>query len=224
MYQPDEFRDNSTGRAYAHIMDNPFGILVTGCGGNLNATHLPFLLDEEHSPSGLLGHFARRNESLAELPDGEEVMAIFAGSDAYISPSLYRAEKDVPTWNYSAVHLYGRYRRVGQRELSSILARTVDRFERKRSEPWRLDSLPESITRSLSRGVIGFRIETTRIEGGYKLSQDKLAADVESVQLGLHASRHPRAEAVAEEMRRAEVRGRTRPPTTDPEAWLGPVR
>lgn len=149
-------------------------------------------------------------------------MVIFPGPDAYISPALYRAEPDVPTWNYSAVHLYGRYQPAGSAELRSILERTVDRFERTRKESWRLDSLPASLVRSLSRGVIGFRIETTRIEGGYKLSQDKLATDVESVMSGLGASRLPRDRAVAEDMRAAGIRGRSGPPTTDPESWLGP--
>jgi len=224
VYRADEFRDDSSGRAYAHILRYPFGIVVTGRGGNLDATHLPFLLDDERSPSGLLGHCARRNASLATLPDGEEVLVIFAGPDTYISPTLYRAEEDVPTWNYSAVHVYGRYFRLEQPDLYSILERTVDQFERTRNEPWQLSSLPEPLIGSLSRGVIGFGIETTRIEGGYKLSQDKLAADVESVKFGLRASHVPRDQAVADEMHRAEIRGRSSRPTTDPDSWLGPPR
>jgi len=224
VYRAHEFQDDSAGRAYSHIRNNPFGIVVARAGGTLHATHLPFLLDDEESPSGLLGHCALRNESLAALAAGQEVLVIFSGPDAYISPTLYRAEPDVPTWNYSAVHLHGRYRRVGQSELHAILRRSVDRFERTRTEPWQLDSLPASLVRSLSRGVLGFRIETTRIEGGYKLSQDKLAADVESVMSGLGASNLPRDRAVAEDMRTAGIRGRSCPPTTDPESWLGPLR
>ena len=71
----------------------------------------------------------------------------------------------MPTWNYTAVQLYGRYRRVDQHGLRAILERTVDRFERNADQPWQLDSLPQSVIRSLSRGVTGFTIETTRIEG-----------------------------------------------------------
>lgn len=223
MYQPAEFRDNGEGRAYAHIRRNPFGILVTGHRSRLSATHLPFLLDNDGSPSGVVSHFAIRNEGLADVADGQEVMTIFPGPHVYISPALYRAEKDVPTWNYTAVHLYGRFRRVDRCGLGSILARTVDRFERDTDEPWRLDSLPAPLIRSLSRGVIGFIVETTRIEGGYKLSQDKLANDVEAVESGLAAAGCPCGRAVAEEMRRADVRGRTVSPTTDPDSWLDPA-
>ena len=224
MYQPVEFRDDSDARAYAHIRRNPFGIVVTGQGPNLCATHLPFLLDDELLPSGLVSHFAVRNEGLAMVADGQEVLVIFPGPHTYVSPTLYSAETDVPTWNYTAVHLYGRYRRVDQHGLRAILERTVDRFERNADQPWQLDSLPQSVIRSLSRGVTGFTIETTRIEGAYKLSQDKLAEDVEAVQCAFAAADFPSGHAVAEEMRRASVQGRTTPPTTDPDSWLGRVQ
>jgi len=224
MYQPVEFRDDGVIRAYAHIVRNPFGILVTGHGPRMGATHLPFLLDDELSPTGLVSHFAVRNEQLATVADGQEVLTIFPGPHTYISPTLYHAENDVPTWNYTAVHLHGRYQRVDQHGLRSILERTVERFERDSEEPWLLDSLPQSAIRSLSRGVIGFTIETTSIEGGYKLSQDKLAEDVESVETALVTRGLPNGPAVADEMRRADVRGRSTPPTTDPDSWLGPVQ
>jgi transcriptional regulator len=224
MYQPDEFRDDSAERAYAHILRHPFGIIVTAHDGQLNATHLPFLLDDEEKPSGLMSHFAHRNEGLASLPDGEEVLVIFPGAQAYISPSLYQAEVDVPTWNYTAVHLHGVYRRVDETSLRAILERTVQRFEGHRAQPWQLGSLPDDVVRSLSRGVLGFAVEATHFEGGYKLSQDKLAEDVVAIETALRSSGFAADHDVADEMRRADVRGRTSPPTTDPDFWLGPLR
>ncbi|OCB09107.1 hypothetical protein A5717_25290 [Mycolicibacterium porcinum] len=223
MYQPAEFQDEGAVRAYAHIQRNPFGILVTGTGSNLSATHLPFLLDDDESPSGLVSHFAVRNDGLASVTDGEEVLTIFSGPHSYVSPTSYQVELDVPTWNYTAVHLYGRYRRVDQHGLRSILQRTVDRFERNNAETWSLDSLPAPVIRSLSRGVIGFVVETTRIQGGYKLSQDKLAEDFEAVRTSLAVADSPCGPAVAEEMRRTGFQGRGMPPTTDPDNWLGPA-
>ncbi|MFF1831441.1 FMN-binding negative transcriptional regulator [Paenarthrobacter sp. NPDC058040] len=223
MYQPHEFRDDDAGRAYAHIGRNPFGILVSGQGESLAATHIPFLLNDDDAPSGLVGHFAVRNEALAGLEDGSPVMAIFPGPHAYVSPTYYRAEKAAPTWNYTAVHLHGIYRRVDSDGLRTILERSVETFENGRAEPWQLDNLPSAAIRSLVRAIVGFRIEATRIEGGYKLSQNKLAEDMVSVESRLRSSSRAGDHSLAEEMRRTGLSGRTSPPSTDPNRWLGPL-
>lgn len=223
MYQPEEFRDDGAGRAYAHVARYPFGIVVAGQAGHLRATHLPFLLDHEECPSGLVGHFARRNEGLAGLADGTEVMAVFPGPHAYVSPSLYCTEGSAPTWNYTAVHVTGIFRRVDQQELVRILVRSVQRFEQEASDPWEIGLLPESARRSLMRGIIGFRIDTTQIEGGYKLSQNKLAEDVVAVESALSRSLRAGDREVAELMRATGLEGRTGPSSTDPNVWLGPL-
>ena len=196
------------------------GIIVGHHDGKLFATHLPFLIDNEPDPRGVVSHFAIRNEHLRSLPDESEVLVIFPGPHAYVSPSHYVAEEDVPTWNYSAVHLSGTYRRLPDEALRDLLTRTVDTFEQPREQPFSLDSMDLDTVRNLARGVIGFNVETIDLKGGYKLSQDKLQGDVDAVLDAFGASHSPAERSVADEMRRHGVSGRTGAPSTDPTTWI----
>jgi transcriptional regulator len=224
MYQPVEFGDADVARARAHVERNPFGVLVALGPDGLAAAHLPFIT--VHAPDGfdLATHGASRNELLSGLRTGDPVLAIFSGPHAYVSPAHYRAETDVPTWNYTAVHISGRVQPADGEATRNILERTVHHAE---TSPdgygWSLDRVPAAMLRSAARGVVAFRIAVTRIEGGYKLSQDKLEEDVRAVESGLDAGGRS-ARDVAAEMRRSQVAGRTGAPSTDPETWLGPLR
>lgn len=224
MYQPREFRDDDSSRAYQHISRNPFGILVVQYDGSMSATHLPFLLDDEVSPSGLVTHFALRNKALAALGDGSQVLVIFPGPHAHVSPTLYRVEQSAPTWNYSAVHVTGIFRRTDPARLHAILERTVQRFEGNGPDSWPLSEIPAEKQRSMMRAIVGFAVETTRIEGGYKLSQNKLGEDVQAIESALRHSGRPGDLEVADDMVRAGLGGRTRPSSTDPNTWLGVMR
>lgn len=223
MYQPVEFRDDAHERAFAHVSRSPFGIVVAGCGSDMSATHIPLLLGDGERPQELLGHFAIRNSGLADLEDGTPVLAIFPGPHAYVSPSLYRVESPAPTWNYTAVHIYGSFRRVDQNALRSILERTVRRFEGTGPQAWTLETIPVEALRSLARGIAGFVIDIAHVEGGYKLSQNKLAEDVQSIERALRSSGGAAEREVADEMQRTGLRGRSAPSTTDPNVWLGPM-
>lgn len=223
MYQPVEFSDNDPRRAWDHIVRNPFGILVAGAASSMTATHLPLLLDNESDPTALLSHCAIRNTALVQSLDGSEVMAIFPGPHTYVSPRLYEIEKPAPTWNYTAVHVYGTARRVEAKELQSILKRTVAQFEGQSPQAWTLDSMPLDALRSLARGIVGFRIDIDRVEAGYKLSQNKVAADVAAIAHTLGDSTDADDRAVAELMRRGGLQSRTGPSSTDPNTWLGPM-
>jgi len=218
MYQPDEFRGTSAALAYEHITRYPFGIIVSATG--LGATHLPFLLDDPQSPSGLVSHFALRNDQWRTINDGEEVLVIFPGPDTYISPATYVAEEDVPTWNYTAVHVRGAYRRINDAELRELLVRTVDTFEAPRAERWHTSRMNHEDLAMLGTAVVGFSIETRTIEHGVKLSQDKTQPDIDAVTTTLSQSSDAAARAVGREMDRYAVRGRTNPPSTDPANWM----
>lgn len=220
MYQPTEFRDDDASTAYAHIERNPMGMIVSHADGRLRATHLPFLLDDRGSPSGLVSHFALRNEQLRDLPDGSDVLVLFPGPHAYVSPQHYAAEQDVPTWNYTAVHLAGTYRRLPDGALPALLSRTVSELEAADGGSWSLASMDPAALRDLARAVVAFEVETTSIDGGYKLSQDKLQADVDGVIDAFSSSSEPHRQAVAAEMRRHGVAGRTGAPSTDPATWM----
>ncbi|GAB96663.1 transcriptional regulator [Kineosphaera limosa] len=225
MYQPVEFRDDAAERAYDHVRRNPLGILVSA-GTGLAATHTPMLVDDEAAPTGLVGHCAIRNEALTSLEDGARVLAIFPGAHAYVHPSLYHVDRSAPTVNYTAVHVSGTFHRATDAELHTILKRTVAQFEsdqRPGSKAWTVADLASGQYRSMIRGIIGFRIVADRVEGGYKLSQNKAGDDVRSIEASLAGSGDSNDHAVAQEMRATGMIGRTGPSSTDPNVWLGPL-
>jgi transcriptional regulator len=220
MYQPAEFGNDAPVQAFEHIARNPMGILVTHHDGEFAATHLPFLLDDDDAPTGVVSHFALRNTALETLPDDTEVLVVFPGPHAYVSPSHYTAEADVPTWNYSAVHVQGTYRRLPAEQLAPLLSRTVNQFERTQASPFSLSTMDPADLNSLARAVVAFEVRPRVIKGGYKLSQDKLQPDVDGVIEGFQRSGNPDQLAVADEMRRHGVTGRTGDSSTDPANWM----
>jgi transcriptional regulator len=148
-----------------------FALLTSHGEGGLFASHLPLLLDADAGPNGhLLGHMARANPQWRDIRG--EAMAIFSGPHAYVSPSWYEEDGTVPTWNYAVVHAYGTFQLVEERGgLLDILLRTVATYESPRPEPWRFDeSAPHFET--MLKAIVGFRIEITRLEGKWKLSQN----------------------------------------------------
>lgn len=217
MYQPSEFTGGDHAAAYDHIQRFPFGIIVSVDG--LRATHLPFLVDDPRDPGGVLSHFAIRNEQWRSIRDGDEVLVIFSGPESYVSSSVYRAENDVPTWNYTTVHIRGSYRRMSEAETRDLLERTVAAFESGQPAPWSLRSMPAPDLALLGRAVVGFSVTTRVLEHGVKLSQDKLQEDVDAVHASL-AKGDAAARAVADEMRRQAVQGRRAHPSTDPAGYL----
>jgi transcriptional regulator len=132
---------------------------------------LPFLLDAEAGPKGhLLGHMARANPQWRDVRG--EALVVFTGPHAYISPAWYEQEGTVPTWNYIAVHAYGTFQVVEEREpLLDLLRRSVQTYESPRPQPWSFNESAPHID-MLLKGIVGFRIEITRLEGKWKLSQN----------------------------------------------------
>jgi len=168
----------------------------------------------------LEGHGAIRNELLTGMPDGSEVLLVFRGPSAYVSPGVYRAEPDVPTWNYTAVHVRGRYFRLPADANPGLLERTVRHNEAGQlGSGWSTSSMSYEELGSLARGVASFWVRIEGIEAGRKLSQDKLREDAIAVEA--HFAGCPgEAHGVAGEMRETGLPGRGKPPTTDPATWL----
>lgn len=197
MYNPKHFQTADIAQMHALIEQHSFGILVTQHENAPFATHLPFLLDATRGPHGtLLAHMARPNPQWRDLAAGGEALAIFQGPHAYISPSWYASAPSVPTWNYTIVHAYGTARIVDDRdELRAMLARLVDTHEAGFEQPWRMN-LPEDYLERMMRGVVGFELAITRLEGKRKLSQNRAAADRAGVAAALRTSADPAAAAV----------------------------
>lgn len=202
MYIPQHFREENRSTLDSIILGNSFGTLVTIHDGELSGTPLPFLLDSNSGAHGVLrGHMARANPQWRCFETGNEVLVVFQGPHGYISPAWYRTTPSVPTWNYIAVHVYGAPRIASQDELMDILEHTVHTYEQVREEPWRLDSLPPEYIEHMARGIVGFEIDISRIEGKLKLSQNRSAEDILSVVAALDRGASPSDKALAEAMR-----------------------
>lgn len=172
MYNPSSFAEHDVPRMQAFLRQHSFATLVSGSGpGGLVGSHLPLLLDPQAGRLGhLLGHMARANPQWRQVEG--EVLAIFQGPHAYISPSWYEEPGLVPTWNYVAVHAYGSFHPVEEgNELRELLRHAVAFYEGPRPNPWSLDLEGERLE-GLLRTIVGFRVEISRLEGKWKLSQN----------------------------------------------------
>lgn len=172
MYIPTSFSETDLGKLHDFIEQNSFGILVSRMNDAPFASHLPFLLDRQTGPRGtLVGHMAKANPQWKGI-EGQEVAVLFSGPHVYVSPTWYEAEQVVPTWNYIAVHAYGRVTLVHQPEdLRAIVESTVSLYEATMPNPWELDA-PEEFVQKMLQQIVGFRIEINRIEGKWKLNQN----------------------------------------------------
>ena len=203
MYLPPSFREPRTEVMHDLIEAHPLGVVVTSSAGGLFATHMPWVLDRTVGPLGTLrGHIARSNPH-HRLDNGTaEGLVIFSGPHAYVSPSWYPSTTDhgrvVPTWNYVAVHAYGTVRFVDEAEyvLRNVEALTR-RHEAGRERPWSIQDAPVEYLAGLAKAVIGLEVPIARLEGKWKLSQNREARDAEGVASGLAASADAREREVA---------------------------
>ena len=200
MYIPASFEVTDRARLHRFIRENSFGMLVSIRDDLPFVSHVPLLMDEAHGPNGtLIGHIARANPQWQGL-DGKQVLAVFAGPHAYVSPSFYESENVVPTWNYVAVHVYGTLRVLDDKEsLAEILRQSVLFYEGPREEPWKLDTSTPYF-QSMVRAIVGFRIEIERLEGKWKLSQNHPAERQARVRDALASSSRPDDQAISKLM------------------------
>jgi transcriptional regulator len=206
VYLPPVFTETRQEVLLDHIEQNDFALLVSHGPAGLVASHIPFLIERDGEHVRLQGHLARPNPQVAVLAQGGEVLAIFGGPHAYVSPSWYATGPSVPTWNYVDVHVYGRVRLVEDEGwLRDLLSRLSQRHEAGNPEPWQMEELPEHYLRGMLKGVIGFEIAVTRLEGKYKLSQNRPAADRPRVIAALEQRGDAGATGVARLMREREA-------------------
>jgi len=207
MYTPSAFSEQDLLTLQQHIQGTRLATLVTHGKLGLQAIHVPLLLSPEQGPNGTLyGHLARANPQWQELAEGGEVLVIFPGADAYVSPSFYPAKaehgKVVPTWNYVAVHAYGQAEVFDDAErLLNLVSALTDRHEAGRDKPWKVADAPAQYIDSMLKAIVGFALPIQRLEGKRKLSQNRSAADIAGVQQGLAASADSQDQALAHLMR-----------------------
>lgn len=191
MYQPPHFREDDLSTQHALIRACPLGLLVSAGTEGLVANSVPLLLDAEASPKGTLRlHLARANPQWRAIRDGAEVLIVFQGSDAYITPSWYATKREtgkvVPTWNYAMVQVRGNARVVEDAEwLRAQVSALTDMHEAGRQAAWEVEDAPADFIAAQLKGIVGVEIEITRIEGKWKVSQNRPVADREGVAAGL---------------------------------------
>lgn len=202
VYLPPAFTETRSEVLIAHIERHDFGMLVTHGSGGPIVSQVPFLIAQHDDKLLLQAHLARPNPQIDHLDGGGEALAIFAGPHAYISPSWYEAGPSVPTWNYATVHAYGPARRIDDAEwLRDLVRRLSDRHEARESSPWRMQDLPESYVQSMLKGIVGVEIAVNRLEGKFKLSQNRPVADRPHIIAALDARGDPESAAIADLMR-----------------------
>lgn len=207
MYVPAHFAQRDTAILHDLIVQNAFGLLLSAKDGMVGS-HVPFLLDPDRGENGtLICHLAAANPQAALL-DGQEVLCIFQGVHGYVSPNWYAKKPAVPTWNYVAVHAYGTATVTRD---PAAMRMIVDRLSQIYEGPdgWKLDDEPPSFYEAMARGIVGVEIPVARLEGKFKLSQNRPLADIDGVIDNLRRLGGEGNLALAEAMVEATVKKRT---------------
>lgn len=179
MHTPSHFRDDDLARAHATVRDHPFALLITPHAGATHLTWLPFLLRPELGPRGTLeAHLARANPHAAAILAGAHSTIAFLGPHGYISPRWYAdPTRQVPTWNFVAVHAHGMPKPVEEpRALLALIARLVKVHEAGVEPPWSIAEA-QDYSDQLAGHIVGFTLEIETLEHQRKLSQNKPVAD-----------------------------------------------
>jgi transcriptional regulator len=183
MYLPKDFTEERVPVLHEAIRQAAFGTLVTLGEAGLEASHVPMLIDLEPAPYGtLMGHIARTNPQWRRPAAGVQALAMFLGPNAYISPAWYATKqqtgKVVPTWNYVAIHAYGEVRFFDDAErLLRLVTRLTETHEAGRPQPWAVSDAPAAYIQTMLKGIVGFELPIARLEGKWKMSQNRPAQD-----------------------------------------------
>jgi transcriptional regulator len=212
MYLPNHFKEDRTEVLHELIRSHPFATLITLDAGGLVANHIPMEIDAASGPLGTLrGHVARGNPVWKSPRLDVEALAVFHGPQHYITPTYYATKaatgKVVPTWNYAAVHAYGALRIIDDTGwLRRFVEQLTDRHEAAHAAAsgdaaWHVGDAPESFVEHMVNAIVGVEIEIARIEGKWKVSQNRPAEDRAGVVAGLARGSDPAAQAMAELVR-----------------------
>ena len=199
MYTPDLYKNEDPEAIRAFLKDNSFGILINQTNAKLCATHIPIELEITADGKEILqGHISKLNPQAEGFAQNDQVLAVFTGANSYISSSWYDHE-NVPTWNYIAVHVYGRIKIVDEATSIEQLKKLVDTYEVNSENPIRVEDLSAK-TMLEARGIFGFEIEIDEIQATKKLSQNRDDRNYKNIISELEKTENPQAIAVAKEM------------------------
>jgi transcriptional regulator len=200
VYIPEHFCVREDADAVAFMRNHPFAILISNNGSEPFATHLPFSIQEREGKVSLRGHVAKANPHWRYLEQQPQCIAIFQGPHAYISPSNYTAYESVPTWNYAAVHVYGHARLFSsEADVHAMLYVLMEEFEPEYRMQW--EDLSSTFRENMLRQIVGFEIEVSKIEGKFKLSQNRTREDQTNVIASLEKEKDSTVSGVARMMK-----------------------
>lgn len=202
MYNPTAFRVDDPQRMHALMREHPLATLITQDAGVPAASHLPLLLVTDGEHAVLRGHVARANPLWRQAGDGCPALAVFHGPQAYVSPGWYPTKRDeprvVPTWNYAVVHAHGTLRAIDDPAwLHDLVTALTMVHEASRPEPWAVSDAPPDYIEKMLRAVVGLELVVERLEGKWKMSQNRAAIDRDGVVSGLQAEGGTGGAAVA---------------------------
>ncbi len=200
MYQPKKYLKKDKEHIFRFINEHPFATMVLK-GESLLATHIPVLTEGTSQDFRLFAHIANHNEQFQYLKDGAEVLLIFQGAHAYVSSSWYR-EKDISTWDYSAVHVNARLKLQSNQELSDCLDRLVHRFEKNQTNPLYYQDLPHKMVEEHLAQITGFWCEPFRIQAISKLHQNFEQEDLQRITTELDRQETSSAAALSCDIRK----------------------
>jgi transcriptional regulator len=199
MYTPDLYKNENQEEISTFLKENSFGILINQTNGKLCATHIPMELGINADGKEILeGHISKLNPQADGFAENDQVLAVFTGPHSYISSSWYDHE-NVPTWNYIAVHVYGRIKIVDYDTSVEQLKKLVDKYEANSENPVRVENLSSKTMRE-ARGIFGLEIEIDEIQATKKLSQNRDDHNYKNIISELEKTENPQSIAVAKEM------------------------
>lgn len=199
MYIPNYFKNEDVEEVKQFISENSFGIMISQTDGKLTGTHIPLELDTDSDGNAvLLGHVSKANPQAKNIKGEDEVLAIFNGPHTYVSSSWYEKE-NVPTWNYIAVHVYGKLRVLEGEVLMTSLKKLVDKYEVHSKDPVSMEKMFDDTLKQI-RGIVGFSIQIKEIQAAYKLSQNRNDHDYHNITKELNETGDIGAREVADVM------------------------
>ena len=199
MYIPEHYREEDKSKLIGFIRENSFALLVNSGDSGLRGTHLPFVTEERESGIVLVSHMAKANPQWKEFGQGKEVLVVFTGPHGYVSPSNYEKQQNVPTWNYVAIHAYGVPEIVSDaRAVVEVLEKMIVNYEAAFREQW--DQLNEDYKAKMIKGIVAFEIPVKKLEGKYKLSQNKTKNEQENVIHSFEKEKNPVAELMKQNL------------------------
>ncbi len=201
MYVPKEFKETDLNQLLAEMKKNSFGILLSNNDeAKIEATHLPFIIQEVDENLVIITHLAKPNPQWKTM-NGKESLIIFPGPHAYVSASWYEEKNTVSTWNYTAIHAYGKVTIIENKdEMRQIVLKTTDYFEKGQSKPWKYEDHKEYVEKLLS-GIVCLKIEVTELIGKKKLSQNHSSERREKVIAALQNEEKYSSKEIAELMK-----------------------